>query len=72
MLNSNECYVLRKGNEYLVGCPYDDTTFARFSISPYDGYPFNEFMAAWSLARRINGVVMKHNRTTGKIEGGWK
>ena len=72
MLTDNECYLIRKGNQYLVGCPYDDTTFVRFSISPYDGYPFDDFIAAWHLSRRMNGVVVKHNRITGRMDGGWK
>ena len=72
MLNSNECYLIRKGKEYLVGCPYFETPFTRFSTSPYDGYPFLDFIVAWHLSRRMNGMVVKHNRATGKIEGGWK
>lgn len=72
MLASSETYIVKKGHQYLVGRPYDDTSFVRFSTSPYDGYPFDDFLEAWHIARRMNGRVWKHNRATGTLEGGWK
>ena len=72
MLKTNEHYIICVCSEYLVACPYVGSSFLRFSNSPYDGYPFNEFITAWHLSRRMNGMVVKHNRATGKIEGGWK
>ena len=71
MLNSNEAYIVCVGSEYLVSKPYDDTAYIRFSNSPYDGLPFNDFIIAQRYARIFKGVVMKHNRLTGELIGGW-
>lgn len=71
MLNSNEKYLVRVENEYLVAHPYFGSTFTRFSISPYDGYPFEDFTVACIFAHMFGGSVMKHNRATGKLTGGW-
>ena len=71
MLNSNEKYIICIGNEYLVAHLYFRSMFVRFSRSPYDGYPFDDFTIAERFAQRFGGVVMKHNRITGELTGGW-
>lgn len=71
MLGKNETYIVCKGSEYLVACPYLDSEFMRFSASPYDGYPFEDFIIAQRFARIFGGIVMKHNRVTGELIGGW-
>jgi hypothetical protein len=72
MLNCNEKYIVMVGNEYLVSHPYLGSTFQRFSNSPYDGYPFDDFNIAYRFAHILGGAVMKHNRITGELDGGWK
>lgn len=71
MLNANEHYVVCVDNEYLVACPYLDSIATRFSNSPYDGYPFDDFTIAQRFAHMFSGAVMKHNRVTGELIGGW-
>lgn len=71
MLNKCEKYIVCVGSEYLAAHPYLGSTFLRFSNSPYDGYPFDDFIVAMRFAQKLGGVVMKHNRATGKLEGGW-
>ena len=71
MLNSNEKYIVCVGNEYLVSHPYFMSMFMRFSNSPYDAMPFDDFMIALRFAQKLGGIVMKHNRVTGELIGGW-
>ena len=71
MLLKHEKYIVHKDGEYLVACPYLDSIATRFSISPYDGYPFESFIVAQRIAQKFGGVVMKHNRITGELTGGW-
>ena len=71
MLNSNEKYIICIGNEYLVAHPYFRSMFTRFSQSPYDAYPFDDFIIAQRFAQKLGGLVMKHNRATGELIGGW-
>ena len=71
MLNNNEKYIVCVGSEYLVAHPYFKSMFVRFSHSPYDAHPFDDFIIAQRFAQKYGGLVMKHNRATGKLEGGW-
>ena len=71
MLKTNERYIVCVGSEYLVACPYVGSSFLRFSNSPYDGYPFDDFIIAQRIAQKYSGLVMKHNRVTGELIGGW-
>lgn len=72
MLMGSERYVIRKGRQYLVGCPYEDTAYCRFSPSPWDGWKCREFDTALRIAKAIGGKVMRFNQLTGQTEGGWK
>lgn len=72
MLNRNEDYIVRRKREYLVGIPYEDNCYCRFSNSPYDGWKTGNFELALIIARQFDGKVMKFNRLTGRTEGGWK
>ena len=72
MLNSNERYIVRKGNRFLVGCPYDNEAAVRFSENKYDGYRMKDFNKARFLAKAVDGRVMKFNTITGTVEGGWR
>lgn len=73
MAPNREQYVIKKGNQYLVGCPYDDSSYIRYSTSPYDGFRgFRCFDDALHLARIVGGKVMRFNHLTGRTEGGWK
>ena len=72
MLNSNERYIIQKGKEFLVGCPYDDSAYVRYSNSKYDSYQMKEFSTAISVAKSIGGKVMVLNRLNGELTGGWK
>lgn len=71
MLAENEKYVVCVDNEYLVAHPYMKSEFVRYSNSPWDGYPFNDFIIAQRFAQMLSGLVMKHNRVTGELTGGW-
>lgn len=71
MLQSSEKYIVCVGSEYLVAHPYLGSTFCRYSNSPWDGYPFDDFMVAMRFAQKLGGIVMKHNRATGELIGGW-
>lgn len=72
MLLKHEKYIIRKGNRYLVGCPYDDTSYCRYSDSKYDGTRMKDFNKAIRIAKLIDGRVMKLNELTGTLEGGWR
>ena len=71
MLNRNEKYIVCVGSEYLVAHPYFMSMFLRFSNSPYDAHPFDDFIVAQRFAQKLGGIVMKHNRVTGELIGGW-
>ena len=72
MLIGHERYIIQKGKEYLVGMPYDDTAFMRYSNSTYDAYRTKSFNTAIRVARMIGGKVVVFNRLTGEVHGGWK
>ena len=72
MLLSHEVYVIRKGSQYIVGCPYDDTSYVRLSENKYDGYRDTDFNRMRRVAKQIDGRVMKFNPITGEITGGWR
>ena len=72
MLDRNEMYIVQKGSEFLVGCPYDDSAYVRFSNSKYDGYQMKEFSIAIGVAKSIGGKVMVLNKLNGNLTGGWK
>ena len=72
MLRSHEYYVIRKGSQYIVGCPYDDTSYVRLSENKYDGYRDKDFDRMRRVAKLIDGRVMKFNELTGDITGGWR
>ena len=71
MLGKNEKYIVYVNTEYLVAHPYLGSMFFRTSNSPWDGYPFDDFMMAMRFAQKLGGIVMKHNRLTGELTGGW-
>lgn len=72
MLAKHERYIVQKGRLFLVGCPYDDTSYCRWSNSPYDGYQTEKFSKAIGVAKAIGGKVMVLNRLNGDLTGGWK
>jgi len=72
MLQRNEYYVIKKDGKYLVGCPYDDTSFIRFSTDKYDGYRDKDFVKMRIAAHTFGGKVMRFNPITGDITGGWR
>lgn len=72
MLMASERYVVRRKRQYLVGVPYSDEAFCRYSPSPYDGWQTRNFELALIIARQLDGKVVKFNRLTGRTEGGWK
>lgn len=71
MLSDNEKYIIRKGKEFLVGCPYQETAYIRFSPYKYDGYRLKDFNKAKRIADIIGGKVMKLNTVNGDMTGGW-
>lgn len=72
MLLKHEWYVIKKGNLYLMGVPYDDSSFMRWTNSPYDGYRTKSFNTAIRVAKLTGCKVVKHNTLNGRVEGGWK
>ena len=72
MLMGSEKYIVCKGRQYLVGIPYEDLAYMRYSPSPYDAWKSKEFDKAIRIAKRIGGKVMKFNQLTGRTTGGWK
>ena len=72
MLHANEWYVIKKDGRYLVGCPYDDSCFLRWSDSPYDGYKSKNFDRTRRMAYLLGGKVKRFNQLNGKTEGGWR
>lgn len=72
MLGKNERYVIQKENEFLMGMPYDDSMFCRWSASPYDGYQSKSFNTAIRVAKQLGAKVMVFNKLTGDVSGGWK
>ena len=72
MLLKNERYIVQKGKKFLMGKPYDDSAFCRFSSSPYDGWQSRNFNECIVIAKQIGGKVMLFNRLTGDLSGGWK
>ena len=72
MLLSHEVYVIKKGSQFIVGCPYDDTSYIRLSENKYDGYRDKDFNRMRRVAKQIDGRVMKFNPVTGEITGGWR
>jgi len=72
MLQPNEKYIVRKGNRFLVGCPYNNESAVRYSENKFDGYRMSDFNIARRLAKMIDGRVMKFNVLNGDLEGGWR
>ena len=72
MLTANERYIVQKGKQFVMGCPYDDSAFVRLSSSKYDSYQMKKFETAIRIAKAIGGKVMVLNRTNGDLTGGWK
>ena len=72
MLNSNERYIIRKGNKYLVGNPFNSESFCNLRESCYDAYRMTNFNKARAIAKMIDGRVFKFNPITGTTEGGWR
>ena len=72
MLAKHERYIVKKGNLFLVGCPYNDQSYVRMSNHKYDGYQMKDFNLAISIAKSIGGKVMVLNRLNGDLTGGWK
>ena len=60
MLTNVEWYVVKRRNQFLVGCPYDNS-FIRYSNSPWDAFKTKNFHTALRVAREIDGKVMKLN-----------
>lgn len=72
MLAKHERYIIRKGNDFLMGCPYDDSAYCRWSNSPYNGWQSKSFNTAIRVAGMLGAKVVKFNRLTGDVSGGWK
>ena len=71
ILTPNE-YVIKKGSLFLMGCPYDDSSYVRYTNNRYDGYRDRNFNRQLRIARMIGGKVMRFNPVNGRLEGGWK
>jgi hypothetical protein len=65
-------YVIKKGSLFLMGCPYDDSAYIRYTENKYDGYRDRSFNRQLRIARAVGGKVMRFNYLTGQLEGGWK
>lgn len=65
-------YVIKKGSLFLMGCPYDDTSYIRYTVNKYDGYRDRNFNRMLRVAKMVGGKVMRFDYLTGKMEGGWK
>ena len=63
-----DCFIVRKGNEYLVAVPYTDTLVIRWSVSKFDAVQFWRRSTARKVADRVNGEVVTLNRLTGIIQ----
>ena len=72
MLLSHEVYVIKKDGQYLVGCPYDDNCYCRYSINRYDSYKSKDFDRTRRMAYLLGGKVKRFNEVTGKEDGGWR
>ena len=72
MLTKNERYVIQKGRCFLMGLPYDDSAFCRYTNSPYDGWQSKSFNTSIRVAKQIGAKVVVFNRLTGDLSGGWK
>ena len=64
-------YVIKKGSLFLMGCPYDDSAYIRYTNNKYDGYR-DSFNKQIRIARKVGGKVMRLNILNGRLEGGWK
>jgi hypothetical protein len=60
-------FIIRKGNEFLVGIPYTDTLCERWSISPYDAAQTHRRSTAHKIAKRVGGTVAEFNPITGVV-----
>ena len=72
MLLKHERYIIQRRGEFLVGKPFEDSAYCRFSNSPYDGWQCRDFNAAIKVAKELGGKVVIFNRLNGNIHGGWK
>lgn len=72
VVSSNERYIIQKGKEFLMGCPYEDSDFCRWSNSPYNGWQSKSFNTAIMIVGMLGAKVVKFNRLTGNVSGGWK
>ena len=72
MLIGHERYIIQKGRLFLMGVPYDDTSYCRWTNSPYDAYNGKSFNTAIRVAKRLGAKVVVFNRLTGTVSGGWK
>ena len=59
--------IIQKNGEYLVGVPYSDTTFLRWSTSPYDAYRMDRRRIAKRIAERVGGNVVEFCPITGNV-----
>ncbi len=72
MLTASERYIIRKGQKYLVGNPFNEESFCSLRDSCYDAFRMTDFNEAIHIAKLIDGRVFKFNPITGTMEGGWK
>ena len=68
MLAKHERYIVKKGNLFLVGCPYNDQSYVRMSNHKYDGYQMKDFNE--ELVREFSEELTR--KILSKIYIGWQ
>lgn len=66
---TGRCLIIKKDNLYLVGVPYTDTQYTRWSMSKFDGVRFAMFeeTIARKVADRVGGRVVTFDTLTGVV-----
>ena len=67
MAEDNSVFMIKRGNEFLVALPYQDTLFVRWSIYKYDGAMIHRRMIAKRVADRVGGRIVKFNPVSGRL-----
>lgn len=62
-----ECFIVKRGNEFLVAVPYTDTLCIRWSVSKYDAVRIHRRSIARKIADRVGGEVVSFNTLTGVV-----
>ena len=60
-------FLVNKADDYLVAVPYEDSKHVRWSRSPFDGYRFEYYRVAKSVANRVGGTVRAFDPICGDI-----